>query len=166
MNTNDFQKLRIGQGFDIHQLVAGRKLILGGVHIPHPLGLKGHSDADCLSHAITDALLGAAGLGDIGHFYPDTDTKWKDVDSQLILKEVGSSIRSTGWEIINIDATVIAQKPKLARHLPAMIETICDSLQISKNQLCLKATTHEKLDAIGNEKGISSQAVALLYKTG
>lgn len=164
MNAQDFQKLRIGQGYDIHQLVPDRKLILGGVHIPHPLGLLGHSDADCLSHAITDALLGAAGLGDIGHFYPDTDSHWKDVDSQLILREVSAKLSELGWEIINIDATVIAQKPKLATHLPEMKTVLCRSMQIEQGQLCLKATTHEKLDAIGEEKGIASHAVALIYK--
>lgn len=156
--------IRIGQGYDIHQLVPQCPLILGGVPIPHHLGLQGHSDADCLSHAITDAILGAAGLRDIGHFYPDTDPQIAGIDSQIILREISLHVRSLGWQIVNIDSTVIAQKPKLLPHLDAMQAQLAQSLGIDPSQIGIKATTHETLDAIGQEKGIAAHAVCLLQQ--
>jgi 2-C-methyl-D-erythritol 2,4-cyclodiphosphate synthase len=156
--------MRVGQGFDVHALVSGRKLILGGVHIPHPMGLAGHSDADALLHAICDACLGAAGLGDIGHHFPDSDQQYKDIDSRILLRKVQTSIGETGWQVANVDATVIAQAPRLAPYLSAMQENISQDLKIPVGQINIKATTTERLGFAGREEGIAASAVVLLLK--
>ncbi len=153
---------RIGQGYDCHALVPGRPLIIGGVQIPHRAGLLGHSDADVLLHAITDALFGAAGLGDIGKHFPDTDERFRGADSRVLLKEAGQRVRAAGYEIGNIDATVIAQAPKMAPHLPGMIAHIAADLDIDAGQVNLKAKTNERLGWEGREEGIAAQAAALL----
>lgn len=156
--------MRIGHGYDIHRLVPGRKLILGGVTVPHALGLEGHSDADCLLHAVTDALLGAAGLPDIGQLFSDTDPRYKDADSQVLLKEAYHRVRQAGWKAVNIDATVVAQSPKLAPYIPQMRHTIAELLTLTPDAVGLKAKTHEHLGALGREKGIAAWAVCLLEK--
>ena len=153
---------RIGQGYDCHALVPGRPLIIGGVNIPHPVGLLGHSDADVLLHAITDALFGAAGLGDIGLHFSDTDPAFKGADSRHLLREAGRRVRQAGYSIGNIDATIIAQAPKMAPHLPAMIANIADDLGLDPGQVNLKAKTNERLGWEGREEGIAVQSVALL----
>ena len=154
--------MRIGQGYDVHRLCAGRKLILGGVEIEYEKGLLGHSDADVLTHAIMDALLGAAALGDIGHLFPDNDPAFKDADSIVLLKKVCSVIRDKGYEIGNIDATVIAQHPKLAPHITKMRENLSLACGIDVSQISVKATTEEKLGFTGSGEGMSSTAVCLL----
>jgi len=154
--------MRIGQGFDVHQLVAGRKLIIGGVDIPYTKGLLGHSDADVLLHAICDALLGAAGLGDIGQHFSDSDAKFKDMDSRVLLREVARMIAKQGLRIANIDATIIAQAPKMAPHTAQMIANISADLGIAANLINVKATTTEQLGFTGRGEGIAAQAVALL----
>ena len=154
--------MRIGHGYDVHRLVEGRKLIIGGVEIDHTLGLLGHSDADVLLHAIMDSLLGAAGLGDIGKHFPDTKAEYKDVSSVELLKKVANILDENAYIIENIDATVIAQKPKIAPHIDRMKEVICDTLSISPSQLNIKATTEEGLGFTGNESGISAHSVCLL----
>lgn len=155
---------RIGIGNDIHRLVAGRKLILGGVEIPYDKGLLGHSDADSLSHAITDALLGAAGLGDIGTHFSDKDPRWKNADSQMFLQAVCQMLAERGWRIVNIDATILAERPKMMPHIPAMKETLAATMNIEAAQLNLKAKTNEGLDTIGRGEAIGAQAIALLEK--
>lgn len=155
---------RIGIGNDIHRLVAGRKLILGGVEIPYDKGLLGHSDADSLSHAITDALLGAAGLGDIGTHFSDKDPRWKNADSQMFLQAVCQMLAERGWRIVNIDATILAERPKMMPHIPAMKETLAATMNIEAARLNLKAKTNEGLDAIGRGEAIGAQAIALLEK--
>lgn len=154
--------MRIGHGYDVHRLIAGRKLILGGVEIPYILGLDGHSDADVLLHAMMDALLGAAALGDIGHLFPDTDPAYKGISSLKLLAVVAARIREKGYEIGNIDATVIAQKPKLAPFIEAMRKETARVLQIDPDQLNIKATTEERLGFSGREEGIAAHAVCLL----
>ncbi len=154
--------MRIGMGYDVHKLVENRKLILGGVEIPYELGLLGHSDADVILHAIMDALLGAAGLGDIGKFFPDDDMAFKDADSIELLKEVGKKLNENGYEIGNIDGTIIAQRPKLAPYKDQMEKNVADALNIDVSQVCIKATTEEGMGFTGEGKGISSQAIALL----
>jgi len=154
--------MRIGQGFDVHQLVAGRKLIIGGVDIPYPKGLLGHSDADVLLHAICDALLGAAGLGDIGQHFSDSNAKFKDMDSRVLLREVARMIAKQDLRIANIDATIIAQAPKMAPHTAQMIANISADLGIAANLINVKATTTEQLGFTGRGEGIAAQAVALL----
>lgn len=154
--------MRIGQGYDVHRLVEGRELIIGGVNIPYEKGLLGHSDADVLVHAIMDALLGAAALGDIGQHFPDSDEKYKGISSIELLKEVGKILDKKCYVIENIDATIIAQQPKLLNYRPKMAENIADALGISVNQVSIKATTEEGLGFTGNGDGISSQAIALL----
>ena len=156
------KKMRIGSGYDVHKLVPNRKLILGGVEIPFELGLLGHSDADVLLHAISDALLGAAALGDIGKHFPDTDEKYKNADSLNLLQKVGNLVKSKGYEIINLDATVIAQKPKIAPHITAMRENIANALEIDIDCVSVKATTEEGLGLTGNLEGISANCVCLL----
>lgn len=156
--------IRIGNGYDIHQLVENRPLILGGVNIPHSLGLLGHSDADVLTHAIMDALLGALGLGDIGHYFPPTDLRWKGADSLVLLKQVASIIQSEGWQISNIDSTIVAEQPKLKPHLKQMCSTLAEILTVETNQISVKATTNEKLGPVGQEEGICAYAVVLLVK--
>ena len=154
--------MRIGMGYDVHKLVSERALILGGVNIPHTLGLLGHSDADVLLHAIMDSLLGAAALGDIGKHFPDTDDKYKGISSIKLLKEVGTLINKSGYTIENIDATIIAQKPKMAPYIEEMRKNISDALNISINQINIKATTEEGLGFTGKCEGISSQSICLL----
>ena len=157
--------MRIGQGFDVHQLVAGRKLIIGGVEIPYDKGLLGHSDADVLLHAICDALLGAAALGDIGKHFADTDAKFKNIDSRILLREVSRLLNNAGFRVGNIDATIIAQAPKMAPHITQMVENIAADLGIAMNAVNVKATTTEKLGYSGRGEGIAAQAVALLLTT-
>jgi 2-C-methyl-D-erythritol 2,4-cyclodiphosphate synthase len=154
--------MRIGQGFDVHQLVTGRKLIIGGVDIPYEKGLLGHSDADVLLHAICDALLGAAALGDIGKHFADTDAKFKDIDSRILLRDVMAKIVAAGYRVGNVDATIIAQAPKMAPHIPQMAVNIAADLGIALNAVNVKATTTEKLGYAGRGEGIGAQAVALL----
>lgn len=156
--------LRVGQGFDVHPLVTGRDLILGGVKIPHPKGLAGHSDADALLHAVCDACLGAAGLGDIGKHFPDTDAQYKGIDSRELLRRVRHAIRAAGWETINVDATVIAQAPRLAPYMPLMAQNIAADLRIETAAVNIKATTTERLGFAGREEGIAAQAVVLLQR--
>jgi 2-C-methyl-D-erythritol 2,4-cyclodiphosphate synthase len=156
--------LRIGEGWDVHQLVAGRKLILGGVEVPHSTGLLGHSDADVLLHAITDALLGAAGLGDIGRHFPDTDAQFRGADSSVLLAEAARRVRAAGWQIGNVDSTVIAQAPKLAPHIPAMCQRIAAALGIAVEQVNVKAKTAEKLGPVGEGRAMEARAVALLHR--
>lgn len=151
---------RFGMGYDVHRLVEGRKLILGGVEVPHTLGLLGHSDADVLLHAISDALLGAAALGDIGQHFPDTDPKYKGADSIKLLEEVCRLVRAKGYQIGNVDATVVAQKPKLMPFIPQMRTNIAKALGVALDQVNVKATTEEKLGFTGQEEGISAYAVA------
>ena len=153
--------MRVGMGYDVHKLVEGRDLIIGGVRIPHTLGLLGHSDADVLLHAIMDALLGAAGLGDIGKHFPDTDPQYKGISSMKLLSHVAELIRERGYVVENIDATIIAQKPKMRPHIPQMEENIAGTLGISTDQVNVKATTEEGLGFTGTEEGISSQGVSL-----
>ena len=154
--------MRIGQGFDVHQLVEGRKLIIGGVEICYDKGLLGHSDADVLLHAICDALLGAAALGDIGRHFSDTDAKFKNIDSRILLREVARMVTNAGFRISNLDATIIAQAPKMASHIPRMIENIAADLGVAVNAVNVKATTTEMLGFSGRGEGIAAQAVALL----
>ena len=154
--------MRIGQGFDVHQLVEGRKLIIGGVDIPYAKGLLGHSDADVLLHAICDALLGAAAAGDIGQHFSDTDAKYKNIDSRVLLREVARIVANAGFRIGNVDATIIAQAPKMAPHITKMVENIAADLGIAINAVNVKATTTEKLGYSGRGEGIAAQAVALL----
>ena len=154
--------IRIGYGNDIHALVAGRKLILGGVEIPHELGLKGHSDADVLLHALIDALLGAAGLGDIGRHFPDTDERYRGADSRVLLRATREKITAAGWRVVNVDSTINAQRPKMAPHIPSMIECIAADLQIEESCVNVKAKTAERLGFVGREEGISADAVALI----
>lgn len=154
--------IRVGQGYDVHQLVEGRDLILGGVNIPFEKGLLGHSDADALLHAITDALLGAAGLGDIGSHFPDTAVEFKDADSRVLLREAYQSVQELGWKVVNVDTTVIAQKPKLAPHIPAMRANIAADLGLLENCVNIKGKTNEKLGYLGREEAIEAQAVVLL----
>jgi 2-C-methyl-D-erythritol 2,4-cyclodiphosphate synthase len=154
--------VRIGQGFDVHALVPGRKLIVGGVAIPFEKGLAGHSDADVLIHAVCDALLGAAALGDIGRHFPDTDPKYKDADSRVLLREVGKKVRRAGFAIANLDATIIAQAPKMAPHIGAMIANLSADLELKPDQVNVKAKTAERLGAVGRGEGIAAEAIALL----
>ena len=154
--------MRIGMGYDVHKLVEGRDLILGGVNVPHTLGLLGHSDADVLLHAIMDALLGAAALGDIGKHFPDTDPQYKGISSLKLLEHVGNLLSENGYVIGNIDATIIAQKPKLRPYIPEMEENIARTLGIAIDQINVKATTEEGLGFTGHEEGISSQAICMV----
>lgn len=156
--------MRIGHGYDVHKLVEGRKLIVGGVEIPHSLGLLGHSDADVLLHAVSDALLGACALGDIGGMFPDTDEKWKGADSLLLLEAVAKRIASEGYYIENIDSTIIAQKPKMKEYIPKMRENIAKACSVDVSAVSVKATTEEKLGFTGREEGISAHSVVLINK--
>jgi 2-C-methyl-D-erythritol 2,4-cyclodiphosphate synthase len=155
---------RIGHGFDVHAFAQGRKLIIGGVEIPHDKGLAGHSDADVLLHAICDALLGAAGLGDIGRHFPDSDAQYKGIDSRKLLRHVAGLLRERGWRVGNLDATIIAQAPKMAPHIPAMQAHIADDLGVAVEAVNVKATTTEKLGFTGRGEGIAVEAVCLLSK--
>ena len=156
--------IRFGMGYDVHKLVEGRKLILGGVEVPHTLGLLGHSDADVLLHAIEDALLGAAALGDIGRHFPDTDDSYKGISSMILLEKVRDIIAEAGYKVSNIDATIVAQKPKLASFIPQMNENIAKAMQCDLNQVNVKATTTEGLGFAGTQEGIASYAVVGIIK--
>jgi 2-C-methyl-D-erythritol 2,4-cyclodiphosphate synthase len=154
--------IRIGEGWDVHALVPGRKLILGGVEIAHTTGLMGHSDADVLLHAITDAVLGAAGLGDIGRHFPDTDAQFKGADSALLLAQAMRQVRSQGWELVNLDCTIVAQAPKLAPHMPAINASVAKAMGVQPSQVNVKAKTAEKLGPVGLEQSMEARAVVLL----
>ena len=164
--TKSLPKFRIGNGYDIHRLVKGRNLIIGGIKLHHPnnLGLDGHSDADVLSHSIMDALLGALSLGDIGKYFPPNDDKWKNADSLFLLSKVIDLIRQEGWEINNIDSVIFAERPKLKPHIELMKKNISEILNIDENLIGIKATTNEKLGPEGREEGISCHSVVLLEK--
>ena len=164
--TNNSPRFRIGNGYDIHRLVTGRELIIGGVNLKHPnnLGLDGHSDADVLSHSIMDALLGALSLGDIGKFFPPSDDKWKNADSLLLLSKVIYLIRNQGWEVNNIDSVIVAERPKIKPYVELMRRNISNTLEIEDNLIGIKATTNEKLGPEGREEGISCHSVVLLEK--
>jgi len=155
---------RIGQGYDVHPLREGRRLVLGGVEIAHERGLDGHSDADALLHAIADAVLGAAGLGDIGTYFPPSDERWRDVSSLDLLRRVAVLAHEAGWRVANVDATVIAERPRVAPHVPLMRKRIADCLGVAEGDVGVKATTNERLGAIGREEGIAALAVALLRR--
>ena len=157
-------EFRIGQGYDVHELVPGCQLILGGVRIPHPAGLLGHSDADALLHAITDALLGAAGLGDIGRMFPDTDARLRGADSRVLLRDAMAAVREAGWRVGNVDATVVAQAPKIAPHVAAMAANIAADLDVDASAVNVKGKTHERLGFEGRQEGIVAQAVVLLLR--
>ena len=154
--------IRVGQGSDIHALVAGRRLIIGGVDIPHERGLLGHSDADVLVHAIIDALLGAAALGDIGRHFPDSDERYRGADSRVLLRATRDLLAQAGWAIINVDSTINAQRPKMAPHIPQMVETLAADLQLPSDRVNVKAKTAESLGFVGRQEGISADAVALI----
>lgn len=157
---------RIGQGYDVHKLVEGRRLILGGVDIPHSTGLLGHSDADALLHAITDALLGAVALGDIGRHFPDTDPRYKGADSRVLLRGAVALLAERGWRPVNVDATIIAQQPKLAPHAAAMVANVAADLNISFDAVNIKGKTNERLGYLGREEAIEAQAVVLVERVG
>lgn len=156
--------IRIGFGYDTHRLVNGRKLILGGVEIPHEKGLLGHSDADVLLHAICDAMLGALNLRDIGFHFPDTDPRYKNANSRIFLEDANKLVRENGYELGNMDATIIAEKPKINPHIPSMQEVIAGILETATQNISIKATTHEKTDAAGREESMIAHAVVLLFK--
>lgn len=158
--------IRVGQGYDVHRLVEGRKLILGGVEIDHPTGLLGHSDADALLHAITDALLGAVALGDIGRHFPDTDPRYQGADSRVLLRGAVALLAEKGWQPINVDATLIAQKPKLAPHAARMVANIAADLGIAEDCVNVKGKTNEKLGYLGREEAIEAQAIVLVARVG
>lgn len=156
--------MRIGHGYDVHKLVEGRKCIIGGVDIPSPLGLLGHSDADVLLHAVSDALLGACAMGDIGHLFPDTDDKWKGADSLELLKEVVRQVNEKGYKIVNIDSTILAQTPKMAPYIVEMRKNIAVACNVDTDLVSVKATTEEGLGFTGNKQGIAAHAVCLVEK--
>ena len=158
--------LRIGQGFDVHPLVAGRRLVIGGVEIPYERGLLGHSDADVLLHAICDALLGAAALGDIGRHFPDSDARYKGIDSRELLRQVAALLGERGCHPVNVDATIIAEAPRMAPHIPRMVANIESDLGLAAGSVNVKATTTEKLGFTGRGEGIAAQAVCLLERRG
>ncbi len=163
MSTPEF---RIGQGYDVHALVPGRRCIIGGVDIPHDRGLLGHSDADVLLHAITDALLGAAGLGDIGRMFPDSDPQWAGADSRVLLRGAVANVGAAGWRVANVDATVICETPKISPHVAAMCANIAADLGVAATAINIKGKTTEKLGFTGRGEGIAAQAVALLVRDG
>lgn len=154
--------MRIGQGFDAHALKAGRRLVIGGVTIPHDRGLDGHSDADVLLHAICDALIGAAALGDIGRHFPDSDPKYRGIDSRVLLRETGALLARHGWRVVNLDSTIIAQAPRMSPHVAAMVANIAADLGVPASDISVKAKTTEKLGYTGREEGIAAHAVALI----
>jgi 2-C-methyl-D-erythritol 2,4-cyclodiphosphate synthase len=155
---------RIGEGWDIHALVPGRRLVIGGVELPHTQGLLGHSDADVLLHAITDALVGAAGLGDIGRHFPDTDQQYRGADSSVLLAEAARRVQASGWRIANVDSTVVAQAPRLAAHIPAMCDRIAAVLGLAPEQVNVKAKTAEKLGPVGQGQAIEARAAVLIFR--
>lgn len=161
MNPMD---LRVGEGWDTHQLVTGRPLVLGGVNIPHTHGLLGHSDADALLHALTDALLGAAALGDIGRHFPDTDVQFRGADSVVLLTEAARRVREAGWEIVNVDSTIVAQAPKMAPYIPAMCQCMAAALDLAAGAVNVKAKTAEKMGPVGEGRAIEARAVCLLVR--
>jgi 2-C-methyl-D-erythritol 2,4-cyclodiphosphate synthase len=154
--------IRIGNGYDIHKLVEGRPLILGGIEISHTVGLLGHSDADVLTHAIMDAMLGALSLGDIGHYFPPTDPQWAGANSLILLEQVNELVRSRGWNIGNIDSVIVAERPKLKPHIKAMQDKLANILSLNPDRVSIKATTNEKLGPVGREEGIAAYSVVLL----
>lgn len=158
--------IRIGQGFDVHALVPGRKMIIGGVDIPHDKGLLGHSDADVLLHAITDALIGAAALGDIGRHFPDTDAQWQGADSRKLLRATVGLLQQAGWRVVNVDSTIIAQQPKMATYIPQMVENIAADLMLATGEVNVKAKTTERLGFTGRGEGIAAEAVVLITNAG
>ncbi|QQS46722.1 MAG: 2-C-methyl-D-erythritol 2,4-cyclodiphosphate synthase [Acidobacteriota bacterium] len=158
------EHIRVGLGYDIHRLEPGRRLVLGGVEIPFDLGLLGHSDGDSLTHAITDALLGAAGLGDIGTHFSDSDPFWKDADSLGFLRAACSMLEERGWSVANIDATIFAEEPKMMPHIPGMKSVLAQAMSLEPGQLNIKAKTNEKLDAVGRREAIAAQAIALITR--
>ncbi len=160
---NKMLPFRIGQGYDCHALVPGRKMIIGGVTIPHTTGLLGHSDADVLLHAITDALFGSVALGDIGKHFPDTDTRFAGADSRVLLREAVKRIHAAGYEVGNLDATIIAQAPKMAPHIAGMAANIAEDMQVDIGQVNIKAKTNERLGYLGREEGIAAEAVVLVF---
>ena len=157
-------EIRVGQGFDVHALVPGRRLVLGGIEIPHPQGLLAHSDGDALLHAITDAILGAAGLGDIGRMFPDTDVAFRGADSRMLLQEAAAAVFAAGWRVGNVDCTVVAQAPKIAPHVDAMRAVIAELLQMPVDAIGVKGKTTERLGLTGRGEGIATFAVALLLR--
>jgi 2-C-methyl-D-erythritol 2,4-cyclodiphosphate synthase len=157
-------RLRVGQGFDVHALVAGRKLVIGGTDIPYEMGLDGHSDADVLLHAVTDALLGAAGLGDIGRHFPDSDERYRGADSRELLRATARKVREAGYTVVNVDSTIVAQAPKMAPHIPAMRVNIAADLDLDVGAVNVKAKTTERLGFAGRGEGIAAEAVVLLEK--
>ncbi|MCS6821335.1 MAG: 2-C-methyl-D-erythritol 2,4-cyclodiphosphate synthase [Microscillaceae bacterium] len=157
-------QFRIGQGYDTHQLVEGRDFWLGGIKIPHYKGASGHSDADVLIHAICDAILGAANLRDIGYHFPNKDAQYKDIDSKILLSRVMDMVRKRGYELVNVDATVCLEKPKISSHIEAMQNCLAAVMQVGPDAISIKATTNEKMGFVGREEGVFAQAVALLYK--
>ena len=157
--------IRVGQGYDVHQLVEGRPLVLGGVTVQHNKGLAGHSDADVLVHSLCDALLGAAGKGDIGQHFPDTDSSYKNIDSRILLRKVMSLLQEDDWQLVNADLTIIAQAPKLAPHIPQMRSLLSNDMNIDETQLNIKATTTEELGYCGREEGIAALAIVLLERS-
>lgn len=157
-------KIRTGFGYDIHQLIEDRDFWLGGIKIPHSKGAKGHSDADVLIHAVCDALLGAANLRDIGYHFPDTDPKYKNVDSKILLSDTMKLLRDKGYELGNIDATICLEKPKINPHIPQMVSTLAEVMRVNKEDISLKATTSEKMSFVGREEGIKAYATVLIYK--
>ncbi|WP_013320755.1 2-C-methyl-D-erythritol 2,4-cyclodiphosphate synthase [Gloeothece verrucosa] len=157
--------IRIGNGYDIHRLVEGRPLILGGIEIPHPVGLLGHSDADVLTHAIMDAMLGALSLGDIGHYFPPSDAQWAGANSLLLLKQVHQLVIDRGWQVSNIDTVIVAERPKIKPYIKDMQTKLSGTLGLNPGQISIKATTNEKLGPIGREEGIAAYAVTLLLGT-
>ncbi|HJP26213.1 MAG: 2-C-methyl-D-erythritol 2,4-cyclodiphosphate synthase [Arenicellales bacterium] len=158
--------MRVGHGYDVHRFEQGRKLVLGGVEIEHEVGLAGHSDADVLLHAICDALLGGAGLGDIGHHFPDTNEQYSGIDSRLLLREVVKNVNDLGYRVSNLDATLVLQRPKVAAQLPLMKQNIITDLEVEPDRVNLKATTTEGLGAMGREEGVAAHAVVLLESVG
>jgi 2-C-methyl-D-erythritol 2,4-cyclodiphosphate synthase len=154
--------MRVGQGFDVHALASGRKLVIGGVEIPHYKGLEGHSDADVLLHAICDALLGAAALGDIGRHFPDTDERYRGADSRDLLRAVAAEVKKAGFRVVNVDATILAQAPRMAPHIPRMVANIAADLGLPEGSVNVKATTTEQLGFVGRGEGIAAQAIALV----
>ena len=156
--------IRVGFGYDVHAFEHGRKLYLGGIEVPFERGLKGHSDADVLIHAICDALLGALSLGDIGQHFPDTDPSYKDIDSKILLKHVNEIIKNKDWRVINIDSTVVIERPKLKDHIPQMKNTLADIINLNSDQISIKATTSEKMGFVGLEDGVKALATVLLMK--
>lgn len=162
--TTQYPPFRIGQGYDCHRLVEHRPLIIGGVTIPHKTGLLGHSDADVLLHAITDALLGAAGLGDIGRHFPDTAAEFAGADSRVLLREAVKRLHAAGYRVGNLDATIIAQAPKMAPHIPLMISNVAEDLKVDLSRINIKAKTNEKMGYLGREEGIAAEAIALVIQ--